>query len=34
MFELLIGVGVGLVLGWFFIPQPLWIKDLYTRWFT
>lgn len=33
MFELLIGVGIGLVIGWNILPQPTWVQNLYTRWF-
>ena len=33
MFELLIGAGIGLIVGWWFFPQPQWLKDLYTKWF-
>lgn len=29
----IIGVGVGLVLGWNLIPQPKWVENLYSRWF-
>lgn len=34
MFEFVIGVGLGLVLGWNLIPQPAWVANFYTRWFT
>lgn len=34
MFEFLLGVAIGLVVGWNLIPQPLWVKNLYSRWFT
>lgn len=27
MFNLLIGVAIGLVLGWNFLPQPAWVKS-------
>jgi hypothetical protein len=33
MFELLIGVGIGLVIGWNVLPQPSWVQKLYSRWF-
>ena len=33
MTTLLIGVGIGLVLGWNLIPQPAWAANLYSRWF-
>jgi hypothetical protein len=29
--ELIIGISIGLVLGWAFIPQPVWVKDLLSR---
>jgi len=29
--ELILGIVVGLVLGWAFIPQPQWAKDLIAR---
>lgn len=28
---LIIGVAVGLFVGWWFLPQPQWAQDLYTR---
>lgn len=31
MFEFFIGVAVGLVVGWWFVPQPQWAKDLYAK---
>ena len=34
MFEFIIGMGVGLVLGWNLIPQPAWVRNLYSRWFV
>lgn len=27
MFEFLLGVAVGLVIGWNFLPQPEWVKE-------
>ena len=33
MFELLIGVAIGLVVGWNVLPQPMWVQNLYSRWF-
>lgn len=27
MINLLIGVAIGLVLGWNFLPQPAWVKS-------
>lgn len=32
MFELLLGVGIGLVIGWNVLPQPQWVQNLYSRW--
>lgn len=29
MFEFLIGLTVGLVVGWNFFPQPQWVRDLF-----
>jgi hypothetical protein len=29
MFELLMGFAAGLVVGWNFLPQPAWIKNLF-----
>ena len=29
MFEFLIGGAVGLFVGWNFLPQPQWVKDLF-----
>lgn len=34
MFEFALGVGVGLVIGWNVLPQPTWVQNLYSRWFT
>lgn len=31
MLELLLAFGVGLVVGWNFLPQPKWVQDLITR---
>jgi hypothetical protein len=31
--ELILGIGLGLVIGWWFLPQPEWAKALYTRFF-
>ena len=33
MFEFMIGMGVGLVVGWNVLPQPKWVQSLYSRWF-
>lgn len=33
MMEMLIGVGIGLVVGWNILPQPTWVRNLYSRWF-
>jgi hypothetical protein len=30
MIEFLIGLGVGLVVGWNFLPQPAWVKDWFS----
>ena len=32
MFELLLGVAIGLVVGWNILPQPHWVQRLYSRW--
>lgn len=29
MFEIGLGIVIGLAIGWFFIPQPQWVKDLF-----
>lgn len=29
MFEFLLGAVIGLVVGWNFLPQPQWVKDLF-----
>ncbi|UAT28874.1 hypothetical protein PP753_gp35 [Dinoroseobacter phage vB_DshP-R7L] len=34
MFEFLMGMGVGLIVGWNVLPQPQWVKNLYSRWFS
>jgi hypothetical protein len=31
MTDLLIGVAIGLVVGWNFLPQPQWVKDLWSK---
>jgi hypothetical protein len=31
MFELLLGFAAGLVVGWNFLPQPAWVKNLLTK---
>jgi hypothetical protein len=33
MFELLVGFAAGLVVGWNVLPQPVWVRNLYDRWF-
>lgn len=33
LFSLLLGGVVGLVLGWNVLPQPVWIQNLYSKWF-
>ena len=34
MIEFAIGMGVGLMVGWNLIPQPTWVANLYSRWFS
>ncbi len=29
MFEFLLGAGIGLIVGWNFLPQPQWVKNLF-----
>jgi hypothetical protein len=31
MFEFLLGVAIGLTVGWNLLPQPLWVQRLYSR---
>jgi len=31
MSDLLIGVVIGLVVGWNFLPQPQWVRDLWAK---
>lgn len=31
MIELGLGVAIGLVVGWWFLPQPMWMKNLWTK---
>ena len=31
MSALLVGVAIGLVVGWNLLPQPAWVKALYDR---
>lgn len=31
MSDLIIGVVIGLVVGWCVLPQPQWVKDLWTK---
>jgi hypothetical protein len=33
MMTLIIGIGIGLVVGWWLLPQPQFMKDLYVRFF-
>ena len=33
MLGFMMGALVGLVIGWNVLPQPVWVKALYTRWF-
>lgn len=34
MIELVLVFAAGLVVGWNVMPQPVWVKNLYDRWFT
>lgn len=34
MFEFMMGVAVGLVVGWNVLPQPRWVQSLYSRLFS
>jgi hypothetical protein len=29
---LIVGFGVGLVVGWFWLPEPAFIRRLFVRW--
>ena len=31
MFGFLLGVAVGLVVGWNLLPQPTWVSNLYNK---
>lgn len=31
MFEFFLGVGVGLIAGWIFLPEPKFIRDFFVR---
>jgi hypothetical protein len=31
--SLIIGIGIGLIVGWWFLPQPQFVKDIYNRLF-
>ena len=31
MFEFIIGLVAGLIIGWNFLPQPQWVKDLLAK---
>ena len=31
MLELLLGVAIGLVVGWNLLPQPAWVKNIWSR---
>jgi hypothetical protein len=33
MIELIIGICAGCIVGWWFLPQPQFMKDLYTKLF-
>jgi len=28
---MLIGMGIGLIIGWNVLPQPVWVRDLWKR---
>lgn len=34
MLELLIGFAVGVVVGWNFLPQPVWFKEKFDKLFN
>ncbi len=34
MFYLLIGAVVGLIVGWNFLPQPVWAKAIFDKFFN
>lgn len=31
MFSAILYVGVGLIIGWNFLPQPTWVKTIYDK---
>lgn len=31
MLELIVGFAVGLVVGWNLLPQPAWVKNLWSK---
>lgn len=31
MIDILFGVCVGLIVGWNLLPQPAWVRNLYTQ---
>lgn len=31
MFEALIGFAAGLIVGWNFLPQPVWVQSLWAK---
>jgi hypothetical protein len=31
MFNLISGVGIGLILGWVFLPEPKFVRDFFVR---
>jgi len=33
MFSLLLGMGIGLIIGWNLLPQPMWVQNLWNRMF-
>lgn len=28
----LLGVGGGMVIGWIFLPEPKWVRDIFVKW--
>ena len=33
MLGFLLGIVVGLIVGWNFLPQPVWVKIILNEWF-
>jgi hypothetical protein len=31
MFEFVLGIVVGLFVGWILLPEPAWVRDLWAR---